>query len=517
MLDFVRTHQRWLQFILLLLILPAFVLTGVASFSGSSADNVVAKVGSREISQQEFASRYQRFVENARRQMGEQFDATYYQSPEAKSAYLTQISNEALVEDMLSSGKMTASDMEVAQALARMQGMPKNAQGGIDEAAYKATLAQQGLTPAAHQFGVRADLVKAQLSPAYSLLSLPVSSDFMKSFFGRARVLEIKSLDLTPYMAQTNVTPEQLQAYYDQHKTQFNTPDVFDVEYAVVPVQGSGASASLTDEDIKAVFGNDATTEQLNKVRQDPNQSKVVLAQVGQKKLAARLDELIGKTPQDLGAVAKAVGATVQQAKGLTRQAAGNTPDVFKDAKVREALLNATQAESKNIAPIMALGSGDLLVARVSGYRAAGVRSFDEVKSEVEQQLRREAAVAKATQDAQNNLNGQSAGNSIGAPQMASWFGGSPAVTPAIAAKVMNMPANGLPALIVVSDKDRVDVVRVVKEDSLPPDQAAQIGQLAQGVWNGPNESLAYGAYMAALRERMGVKLYPERIKATRE
>ena len=100
---------------------------------------------------------------------------------------------------------------------------------------------------------------------------------------------------------------------------------------------------------------------------------------------------------------------------------------------------------------------------------------------------------------------------------MASWFGGSPAVTLAIAAKVMNMPANGLPALIVVSDKDRVDVVRVVKEDSLPPDQAAQIGQLAQGVWNGPNESLAYGAYMAALRERMGVKLYPERIKATQE
>ena len=43
MLDFVRTHQRWLQFILLLLILPAFVLTGVASFSRSSSADVVAK------------------------------------------------------------------------------------------------------------------------------------------------------------------------------------------------------------------------------------------------------------------------------------------------------------------------------------------------------------------------------------------------------------------------------------------------------------------------------------------
>ncbi len=517
MLDFVRTHQRWLQFILLLLILPAFVLTGVASFSRSSSADVVAKVDTREITQQEFASRYQRFMENARRQMGDKFDATYYQSAEAKSAYLTQISNEALLEDLLTSGKMTASDMEVAQALARMQGMPKNAQGGIDEAAYKAALAQQGLTPAAHQFGVRVDLVKAQLSPAYSVLNLPVSSEFMKNFFGRARVVEVKSVDLTPYMAQATVTPEQIQAYYDQHKAQFTTPDVFDVAYAVVPVQGSGSAASLTDDDIKAVFGRDATPEQLNKVRQDPNQSKVVLAQVGQKKMAARLDELIAKTPQDLNAVAKAVNATVQQAKGLTRQASDNTPEVFKDAKVREALLNASQAESKNIAPIMALGSGDLLVARVNEYRAAGARSFDEVKAEIEQQLRREAAVAKAAQDAQNGLGAQSASNSIGVPQMASWISGSAGVTQAMAAKAMSLPASSLPALAVVTDKDRVDVIRVVKDESLPAEQAAQIGQLAQSVWNGPNESLAYDAYMAALRERMGVKLYPERIKTTQE
>ena len=92
------------------------------------------------------------------------------------------------------------------------------------------------------------------------------------------------------------------------------------------------------------------------------------------------------------------------------------------EPKLREALLNASQAESKNIAPIMALGSGDLLVARVNEYRAAGARSFDEVKAEIEQQLRREAAVAKAAQDAQNGLGAQSASNSIGVPQMASWI-----------------------------------------------------------------------------------------------
>lgn len=517
MFDFVRTHQRWLQFILLLLILPAFVLTGVASFNSASNTNAVAEVGSRSIDQREFAARYQRFVENARKQMGDQFDAAEYQKPEAQMAFLTQMSNEMLFEEMVATGKMTASDVEVVQALAQMPGMPKNAQGVIDEAAYKAALAQQGLTPTMHQAGIRVDLVKEQMAPAYRALSLPVSTEFMTQFFGRARVIEIKSVDLTPYMAQVSVTPEQVQSYYDQHKTQFAVPDAFDVDYAVIPVAGAGGSAAgLTDEDIKAVFGADATAEQLTKVRQDPNQSKVVLEKVVQKKLAAQVDAQMTKAPQGLEALAKLFNTKVQQAKELARQVKPNEPAVFQEAKVREALLTTTQAESKAIAPVMALPSGDLLVARVVNYRPAGVRALDEVKSSVEQQLRREAAVAKASDEVQKNLTNQSASTSIGNPQYVSWLGSATA-TPAIAVKAMNLPQGNLPALAVVADTDRVDVIRVVKEEALPAPQLAQMTQWAQGVWQTPTENLTFGAYMAALRQRMGVKLYPERIKLTQE
>lgn len=517
MFDFVRTHQRWLQFILLLLILPAFVLTGVASFNRASTTDAVAEVGTRTIGQREFSVRYQRFVENARKQMGDQFNAADYQKPEAQMALLKQMSNELLFEDLIASGKMTASDAEVVQALAHLQGMPKNAQGGIDEAAYKAALAQQGLTPAMHQAGIRADLVKEQIAPAYRALSLPISTDFMTKFFGRTRLVEIKSVDLTPYMAQVTVSAEQVQAYYDQHKAQFSVPDAFDIDYAVIPVAGGkGSAVALSDEDIKAVFGSDATPEQLAKVRQDPTQSKVVLEKVVQKKLAEQLDAQITKAPQDLNALAKLFNAKVQQAKGIARQAVANESDVFQDAKVREALLNTTLAESKTIAPVMALPSGDLLVARVVNYRPAGVRGLDEVKSDVEQQLRREAAVAKASEDTQKNLANQSASAPIGNAQSVSWLG-SDVVTPAIAVKSMNVPLGNLPALAVVADTDRVDVIRVVKEETLPPQQLAQMTQWAQSVWNSPNENLAFDAYMSALRERMGVKLYPERIKLTQE
>ena len=514
MFDFVRTHQRWLQVVLLLLVLPAFVLTGVATFGGgaSSADTV-AKIGTHQITQREFAARYQKMIETARAREGENFDATVFQKPETQVAFLTQLVNEALIDDMISTGKMTATDNEVAQALAKMQGMPKNAQGEIDVPAYQAILAQQGLTEAQHQQGVRADLVKKQLASAYSSWNLPMSAEFMKQFFANERTVEIKSVDLTPYMAKTEVNPTQVQAYYDQNKAQFITPDVFDVEYALVPVSGAGG-VNITDDDIKSVFGQDATAAQLDKVRKDPTQMKVVFDKVVTKKRAAEIDAQVTKSPQDLAAVAKAFNTTVQKVARLTRNVDANTPALFKDVKVREALLNGTQAESKAIAPVMALDSGELLVARVSAYQAAGTRSFDEVKAEIEQQLRREAAVKLASDDAQKSLGGLSAAASIGSAQSVSWLSDSK-VSQAVVLKAMTTPAKDFPALAVVSDKDSVSIIRVIKEQPLPPTEMNLVAQWAQNNWLGAADGLAFNAYMSALRERMGVKIYPERIKIT--
>ena len=181
---------------------------------------------------------------------------------------------------------------------------------------------------------------------------------------------------------------------------------------------------------------------------------------------------------------------------------------------MREALLNGTQAESKAIAPVMALDSGELLVARVSAYQAAGTRSFDEVKADIEQQLRREAAVKLANDEAQKSLSSLSAAASIGSAQRVSWLSDSK-VSQAVVLKAMSMPAKDFPSLAVVSDKDSVSIIRVIKEQPLPPAEMSLVAQWAQNNWLGAADGLAFNAYMGALRERMGVKMYPERIKLT--
>ena len=55
MLDYVRTHQKILQIVLLVLILPSFVFIGVQSYTGmGSKDSDVGKVGNDLITNVEF-------------------------------------------------------------------------------------------------------------------------------------------------------------------------------------------------------------------------------------------------------------------------------------------------------------------------------------------------------------------------------------------------------------------------------------------------------------------------------
>jgi peptidyl-prolyl cis-trans isomerase D len=55
MFDFIRTHQRLMQFILLILILPSFALIGVSGYTNYvSGDRDLVKVGSGAITQQTF-------------------------------------------------------------------------------------------------------------------------------------------------------------------------------------------------------------------------------------------------------------------------------------------------------------------------------------------------------------------------------------------------------------------------------------------------------------------------------
>ena len=69
MFEFVRKHTRILQFIMVLLILPSFVVFGIQGYSKfGSDDGVVAKVNGQKIMQGEWDAAHRDVVERIRAQ-----------------------------------------------------------------------------------------------------------------------------------------------------------------------------------------------------------------------------------------------------------------------------------------------------------------------------------------------------------------------------------------------------------------------------------------------------------------
>ena len=86
MFDSIRKHQRLLQFLLLLLIFPAFAFFGVSGYQRFlSDDDSVASVAGSKITRQEFDQGLRRQMDQMRQVLGAQLDPKMFDTPAARN------------------------------------------------------------------------------------------------------------------------------------------------------------------------------------------------------------------------------------------------------------------------------------------------------------------------------------------------------------------------------------------------------------------------------------------------
>ena len=111
MLDFFRTHQRLMQFVLLLIILPSFAFFGLQSYTSmANRESAVAKVAGQEITQREWDAAQARQLERFKQMLGDQFNPAMFDTPDAKMGALENlVAQKALAKDVADK-HLTASD-----------------------------------------------------------------------------------------------------------------------------------------------------------------------------------------------------------------------------------------------------------------------------------------------------------------------------------------------------------------------------------------------------------------------
>jgi peptidyl-prolyl cis-trans isomerase D len=315
MFEFIRTHQRLMQFLLLLLILPSFVLVGVSSYnnrSGGGTDGV-ASVDGKAITRQEWEAAQRRQLDQARQMMGERFDQKLFDTPEAKQAVLDQLVAERAINAEIVRDHLTVSDASLQKAILEIQAFRKD-DGTFDMDRYKAALAAQGMTPEMFDARMRHDLAVQQLvgSVQETAFAPRTVANRLSDINDEEREVQEIQFPIAAYVSQVKVTDDMIKAYYDKNAAQFQIPESVKAEYVVFDAAAVEKQVTVSDAEVADAYNKNkdrfTTPEKrtashiLINVKKGASPAEDAAAKA---KAQAILDE-VRKNPNDFAKIAKA-------------------------------------------------------------------------------------------------------------------------------------------------------------------------------------------------------------------
>lgn len=400
MFDFIRNHQRLMQFLLLLLIFPSFAFVGLEGYSRfSDGDNAVAKVAGQTITKEEWDAAQRQQLERLRQMTGGQVDIKKYDTPEAKRAVLDNLIAQRVLAAAVSNDQLSVSDQKLQQSIMQIPGLIKT-DGSFDNDQYRSLLAAQGFTPKGYEASLRRDMVLQQLNFAIqeSAFTPKTVAARLSDLNDQERTVQELRFSADAFADQVKVTDEMLKAYYEKNGSKFTVPEQARIDYVILDSVAVAAQVSVSDADAKSYYEQNIkryASEEQRRVRHillKVNNDATVADKAAVKARADELVQRLRRNPDDFGKLAQAYSqdaGSKEQGGDLGFFDRHGIVKAFADAafKLKQAEISAP-VESE-------LGYH---IIQMTGIKPAVVKSFNEVKGEILAEIRKQLATKKFTE-----------------------------------------------------------------------------------------------------------------------
>jgi peptidyl-prolyl cis-trans isomerase D len=407
MFEFIRTHQRLMQFFLLLLILPSFVLVGVSQYEKRGSNDGVATVDGRTITQQEWEAAQRRQIEQARAMMGAQFDQKLFDTPEAKQEVLDGLVAERAIAAEVTRNHLTLGTDALRKAIQEQLGMNKP-DGSFDLDAYKRFLASQGMTAEGFQQRISYQMALQQLaaSVAQTAFAPRSVSGRLSDINDQQREVQELLFPAAQYASQVKVTDDMVKAYYDKNPTLFQVPEQVKAEYVVFNADAVDKLVTVSDAEIadaynknKARFSSPEKRTASQILITAAKDAKPADDAAAKAKAQAILAE-VQKNPNDFAKIAKA-----QSQDPGTAELGGDLGVIEKGILPSKQLEDAVfQLKEGEISGLVRSDFGYHIV-KLTKLVPAGQKTLEEVKPEIAAELKKTKLSAKYSELAETFTN----------------------------------------------------------------------------------------------------------------
>lgn len=257
MLQSIREHtQGWIAGTIISIIILTFALWGIHSyFVGGGANTNVAEINGVDITKEQLTVAYERLRRQVQVQYGANSPITTKDESALKTKALQALIDIEVLKQASTDQGFRISDRQIDNYLQSMPEFQVDGQFSVDKF-------QENLSASMLSMSEFLDLIKTnllidqpKLGIVFTSFSMPDEASYTIGLVNQEREINYINIPLQYFLNQPIViSPQKIQAYYDDHKTEFMTPDQVNVEYLQLTLKDLSANIKPTETMLKSFY-----------------------------------------------------------------------------------------------------------------------------------------------------------------------------------------------------------------------------------------------------------------------
>ncbi len=387
MLQSIRERaQGWIAWTIVGLIILTFALWGIGEYFREEPPIYVAKVNDEPVTQMEF----QRAMEQERAQLQEMMrgaDLGQFEQ-QLKRQVLERLIDRKIIVQAAREAGMVVSDSQLVAVIHGIEAF-HDENGEFSNELYTRRVNQVGLSTTAFEEQLRGDLLAEQLVNGITETAFATEHDVESIYIlqEQRRDLGYVVFPVAAVVGEISLDDEEVQRYYEEHPEAFQEPEQVKLSYLRLSLADIAKQVEVTEEEIESYYRDH---QDLYGVPEQRRVAHILIAVEGEDEEAARkkAEEVYAKlkSGEDFAALAKEYSddpGSASQGGDL-----GYIEKGVLDPEFDEVAFSLGQGEVSE--PVRTAFGYHII--RVEEIKPGHIKPLDEVRSEVERELRIEKA-----------------------------------------------------------------------------------------------------------------------------
>ncbi len=243
----------WVAIVVIGLLCIPVAFFGIESYFETRVPTYVAKVGDKEISQEEFRRRFREYRERMRQQMGTAFNPAMFDQPTFRREFLDRLIDEEVLVQAAERTGATATAVALRAEIEKIEAFKVD--GKFDARQYQLLLNAQNMTVEGFEQELRRDLSARKLPTEVGSTALVTDDQVDRYLALRDETRDFRYAIVPPSEpVLEEPSAEAIQAYYEQNAARYASPEQVSISYVEIDAAKIDVPAEPDEATLRARY-----------------------------------------------------------------------------------------------------------------------------------------------------------------------------------------------------------------------------------------------------------------------